>query len=820
LGRKLDSDVKCIWKVTDKIPEWSHIFNGEGISNGNFKRLDFFSNAQILDENIIERPNCNITFEAEVGLYLHRFQEDFKGAVDGKFIHLDNPVGIYLLEEEDLIDVIKELSEIFHSIPFNDNIKSGFRKIDRVFKEMEIKRDESVSIHIRRGDAVDYAKTDTIALFERIVPVHEYISRIENLEKMMVLKHVIVGSDDPKMVEKIAIGGKEISIHSIFNFIRKDDFSEIEFDIIDLYLLSKTSGVSSGFSAYSILAGIIGRVPVHRLDLNQDLERRLEEIEKEVFSGREVTEHSKKTVLSAYSYVHRRMMKDSDFVRARRVASEMEEIFKDESEPKNLLGNLAFLEGDYEGAAILHRSSIEIDPMNSHFHVALAHALQKTDRLEGQIVAEKAFLLNPLNQNSIRLLTDIYRTNGELRRCLICLIYLEMLQNFSGANIESITEIAREIASKKDAPPGFEGQLVQLIEGGKANGKNLVSSVKSEILSEGSHVSHEIMRIIGSKIPPIGVRDEIISKLNENKNSEDSLVFSTERFIDGRRALIGGLADRMKGASTVMLLSIALGRRFEIEWEHPEELGKIFNYSGYEWTFREDQDVNLEVDLIDRNFTSEIREKLRDGNLEDVLPSGEQRIKIFCNSVDVGIGKNEYFASEFSDSFKTLNRTKTVGSLLSMLEYRPGLEESMILMVFLSRMDSYDRTIAVHFRTGGDGGWRDPEMDEVENVEKLIQRAREISLVNEGRVGIYFACDSENLKKRVLEKYSSDLEIFSSNIPLAHIDRSDDKGAVMGSRFAMMENFMISMCDEILTGKGAFAELSANRVFVEPWRYF
>jgi hypothetical protein len=42
----------------------------------------------------------------------------------------------------------------------------------------------------------------------------------------------------------------------------------------------------------------------------------------------------------------------------------------------------------------------------------------------------------------------------------------------------------------------------------------------------------------------------------------------------------------------------------------------------------------------------------------------------------------------------------------------------------------------------------------------------------------------------------------------------------MGSRFAMMENFMISMCDDILTGKGAFAELSANRIFVEPWRYF
>ena len=168
----------------------------------------------------------------------------------------------------------------------------------------------------------------------------------------------------------------------------------------------------------------------------------------------------------------------------------------------------------------------------------------------------------------------------------------------------------------------------------------------------------------------------------------------------------------------------------------------------------------------------------------------------------------------------TLNRTDLVGSFLSLFEYRPGLEESMILMAFMSRVEYFDKTIAVHFRTGGDGGWRDPDMDDVSNVKKLIPRAKEIAKEHEGRVGVYFACDSDNLKRAVLKKYSTELDIFSINIPLAHIDRSEDRDAVMGSRFAMMENFMISMCDEILTGKGEFAELSANRIFIEPWRYF
>ena len=372
-----------------------------------------------------------------------------------------------------------------------------------------------------------------------------------------------------------------------------------------------------------------------------------------------------------------------------------------------------------------------------------------------------------------------------------------------------------------DGNGGFEGKINSIISNKLfSKGEELVKVVRSEMISEGSTVSRKIKSKIESKIPRKKIREEIFTKLEENKNSESCLVFSTERFIDGRRALIGGLADRMKGASTVMLLSIALGRRFEIEWLHPEEISRIFDYSEYDCSLSEGTDGDLEVDLIDRNFSTEIRKNMQDGSLAELFPEDDSRIKIFCNSVDVEVGKNDHFANRFSDYFLRLNRTDLVGSFLSLLEYRPGLEESMILMAFMSRMEHFDKTVAVHFRTGGDGGWRDPDMDDVTNVDKLIQRASEIASEHEGRVGVYFACDSDNLKKGVLKKYSSQLDIFSINIPLAHIDRSEDRDAVMGSRFAMMENFMISMCDEILTGKGAFAELSANRIFIEPWRYF
>ncbi len=821
LGNKIGFDVKCIWSETDDMPKWDQIFESGEICSKKFSGLQFIENKGDISGREIKKPNCDISFEAEVGLYLHRFQVGFESSNDGKLIHLDNPVGIYLLEGEILDEVILELSELFISFPFNERIKHGFELVDNAIRDNGVSREHSISIHIRRGDALEFAKTNTIFLFERIVPIHEYISRINDLEKMMVVKHIIVGSDDPEMVARIDSETEGKIVKSIYNFIEKDEFTKIEFDIIDLYLLSMSCCVSSGFSAYSILAGIIGRCPVHRLDLNQDLERRLLEIEREVYSQRDTAESGKKVVMSAYSYVHRRMMKESDFAKARKIAGRMEERFRDESEPKNLLGNLAFLEGNYQEAARLHRSSIEIDPMNAHFHVALAHALRKDNSRESQSVAEKAFLLDPLNQNSVRILAEIYRSRGENKMNLLSLIYLETLQNYSGANIEGITGIVKEIADSESDDVGFEEKINAIISSKTVtNSENLVEFVRSEIISEGSVISRKIKEKLNSKTPLKKVREEILAKLEENKDSESCLVFSTERFIDGRRALIGGLADRMKGAATVMLLSIALGRRFEIEWNHPEDIRRIFDYSGYDWSLRHDNDLKLEVDLIDKNFNFEIRKTMKEGLLGSLFPENEPRIKIFCNSVEVGVGKNDQYAEQFSDSFMTLNRIDLVGSFLSLLEYRPGLEESMILMAFMSKVEYFDKTVAVHFRTGGDGAWRDPDMDDVSNVEKLIQRAGDIASKHDGRVGVYFACDSDNLKRKVLKKYSSELDIFSINIPLAHIDRSEDRDAVMGSRFAMMENFMISMCDEILTGKGAFAELSANRIFIEPWRYF
>ena len=128
--------------------------------------------------------------------------------------------------------------------------------------------------------------------------------------------------------------------------------------------------------------------------------------------------------------------------------------------------------------------------------------------------------------------------------------------------------------------------------------------------------------------------------------------------------------------------------------------------------------------------------------------------------------------------------------------------------------------MAIHFRTGGDGNWEDPVVDSPENVHLIFNYVKKMIRNSGLRTCVYFASDSAKLTKEVLEKYGEEQRVFSLNIPISHIDRSQDRDREYGSRFSIMENYLISMCNHILAGKGAYSVISANRKNNWPWRYF
>ena len=132
----------------------------------------------------------------------------------------------------------------------------------------------------------------------------------------------------------------------------------------------------------------------------------------------------------------------------------------------------------------------------------------------------------------------------------------------------------------------------------------------------------------------------------------------------------------------------------------------------------------------------------------------------------------------------------------------------------------FDKAIAIHFRTGGDGSWEDPVVDLPENSHIVIDYAKKVIENSSERICIFFASDSQKLKHEIVERYGDEMNLFTLEIPISHIDRSTGRNRNFESRLSIMENYLISLCDQIYAGKGAYSVVSANRQNRWPWRYF
>mgnify|MGYP002023323347 CR=1 FL=1 len=369
-----------------------------------------------------------------------------------------------------------------------------------------------------------------------------------------------------------------------------------------------------------------------------------------------------------------------------------------------------------------------------------------------------------------------------------------------------------------DPLQGVYEENEQLLRSGRFN--DFFVMVNRGLKGEVSDYSELVSARIGNFLNEVEIRRIIIDRLNDNSGNELVIRFSTEFFKFEKRRYVGGFADRLKGATTAMLLSIATGRRFEIEWKYPFELEEVLVPVDYDWRIR-DSDVDLErVVLIDSYFTQSHRDAFSSGGIEEALGITGNSAELYCNIFHSDCLENPALEGEFAKLSEFSSQPNMVGTLLSMLDYRPDMIECSIVKNFLQYLDMFDESIAVHFRTGGDGDWEDPDVDSEDNVVNLFQEARRIIEESGKSTCVYFATDSNALKKKILDEYGSELHVFSVNIPLAHIDRSSGSNQIIGSRFAIMENYLISLCDHILAGKGAFSVLAANRRFEWPWRYF
>lgn len=387
---------------------------------------------------------------------------------------------------------------------------------------------------------------------------------------------------------------------------------------------------------------------------------------------------------------------------------------------------------------------------------------------------------------------------------------LRLNENNDPRIIENISRILN-----RDEKSVFSAYLETLIsrDGLKDGWANMLDEY---LLANGSQISEYIKKRAGEVNATSSLRERVITRALEFENSEEVIRYSTERISDGERKFVGGLADRLKGAATAFMIALGTQRRFEIEWIHPHSLNELYKPVDYDWIPREEWGEERVIDIVDGRFKPEVRENVRTSSINEWLSVRHPNTRVHCNLFEKNLLANP--STGIGPSSEEWVQEEIFGVFLSLFEYRPNLEESAILSLFISHLDVYDLTIAMHFRTGGDGDWKDPVMDDRANVEKLISKCRELSAGKNSCV--LFATDSLKLKEDIMSKYSDELSMFCIEIPIAHVDRSTGDEAIRGSRLAVMENHMITLCNHILAGKGAFSVLAANRRYEMPWRYF
>lgn len=316
------------------------------------------------------------------------------------------------------------------------------------------------------------------------------------------------------------------------------------------------------------------------------------------------------------------------------------------------------------------------------------------------------------------------------------------------------------------------------------------------------------------------IRGALIGLLQENSRSANIIRYSTNRIIEGQLRNTGGFADRMKGVVTAALLSAAIGFRFEIEWDSPVEIQALYSPNDVDWQ-KSDSASQSRIDLVDN--IQVIQPDMTSDELIDLLGIVEGVNRLHSNSISTNLLTSPVLSNALGLDSKSMNRFPPYHAILSLFHYTPHDYEARLAALFQLLQSGKKKSIAIHFRTGGDGSWRDPRIDDPENLTKLVEFSLASSGISSFDDGLIFFCsDSELVKTRVHEKYSQ-FDIVTLGLGIGHTDPNRTKtmdDAATGFRSAVLESHLISLCGEIYCGKGGYALLSAVRAGLQIHRYY
>jgi hypothetical protein len=301
------------------------------------------------------------------------------------------------------------------------------------------------------------------------------------------------------------------------------------------------------------------------------------------------------------------------------------------------------------------------------------------------------------------------------------------------------------------------------------------------------------------------------------------LAFSTEFHQGQWKRRVGGFADRLKGMLSCALMAMLTDRVFLADWRTPFELAGFFDLPKIGWNdagqlARMKDPVAL--DAIDNENYARYDRYIGANQASPALFDGHKYIQVHTNILGIkdALGKRE------------LLQKTSLGRTLSRLsdEYTPDAVERELMPLLFNYLLSYrpqrDMTalwhdfhalrrkgpiIGVHFRSGGDGAWLDPSMDNIGNVELMFGAVARIARRHfQGSAQLLIASDSAQFRADLTRLASQTFPTRSYAGEICHCERSEAQTQA-GVDFALLEFMCLSRCDFVVHGAGGYGMTAA-----------
>ncbi|XP_060607954.1 uncharacterized protein LOC132760075 [Ruditapes philippinarum] len=274
--------------------------------------------------------------------------------------------------------------------------------------------------------------------------------------------------------------------------------------------------------------------------------------------------------------------------------------------------------------------------------------------------------------------------------------------------------------------------------------------------------------------------------------------------------LCGGWGDRQKGIVSTFLMAILTNRVFVIDMDKPCKLDNILLPNIYDWSLCYNFVKTVSKrNIIQLSYTDnlvKVKETLQSSDFNRTWP--KQVVALTVNSYAIDEVRKHKLAKTRLKWLLNITNEKAIHLVLHTL-FKPGEKILNDASEFYDKHVQGKQLICSHIRMGRNPSIPSDAILKVSNETMLFQFLKYFE--EEVQNAIYVATDSKEIKQLARKNIKSYINI---NRTIVHVDRlgkfKDIKSeSCQGFATAILEQFILSLCDILLITKSGFGTMAA-----------